>query len=90
MAVGVDFPEANLRLVGTPEDRAAGTVYDLYAHRYRDLDNNPHIITKWRLTPEELDEVRRTGAIWLHAWGTTQPPISVSGTDPFIKESKSG
>lgn len=88
MAVGVNFPEANLNLIGSPEDRAAGTVYDLHAHRYKDLDGNPHVITKWRLTPEELAEVRLTGAVWLHCWGTTQPPISVSGHDPFTKEKK--
>lgn len=83
MALPVDFPESNLVLHGSPEDRAAGTVLDLHCHRYRDLDQNQHVISKWRLTPEELEEVRRTGAIWLHSWGHTHPPISVSGKDPF-------
>jgi hypothetical protein len=89
MAVGVDFPESNLNLVGTPEDRAAGTVYDLHAHRYQDLDGNWHVITKWRFSPEELEEVRRTGAVWLTCWGKTQPPILVMGNYPFVtKETK--
>lgn len=86
MARGVDFPEANVTLVGSPEDRSAGTVYDLRIHRYRDLDGNPHVISRWRLSPEELLEVRKTGVIWLHSWGETHPPISVDGLDPFRKE----
>ena len=83
MAIAVDFPESNMSLIGSPEDRAAGTVVDLHVHRYRDLDGQTNVVSKWRLTPEELDEVRRTGAIWLHCWGSTHPPISVRGCDPF-------
>jgi len=84
MAVGVPFPEANLILgPPTPEDAAADTVYSLHVHRYRDLDGNPHVISKWQLSAEELEEVMRTGVIWFSCWGNTHPPIWLSGTDPF-------
>lgn len=79
----IDFPEANGVLVGSPEDRAAGTVVDLPIHRHTDLDGNPHVISKWQLSPDELAEVMRTGVVWLHAWGTTHQPIAVSGASPF-------
>lgn len=87
MAQGVAFPEANTVLrAPTPEDAAAGTVYDLHVHRYRDLDGNPQVLSKWRFTPEELAEVNRTGGVfWFNSWGATHPPIWISGTDPFIR-----
>lgn len=87
MAAGVPFPEANLVLrAPTPEDAAAGTVFDLHVHRYRDLDGNPQVLSKWQLTSEELAEVVRTGGtIWFNCWGATHPPIWISGTDPFVR-----
>lgn len=84
MAEGVPFPQANLTLVGSPEERAAGTVYDLHACRFADLDGRPQIVTKWRLSPEELAEVIATGGdLWLWASGHTQPPVSIQGFSPW-------
>lgn len=86
MATGIIFPQANLTLrAPTPEDAAAGTVYDLHVHRYRDLDGNPQVLSKWELTEEELAEVAKTRAIWFNCWGHTHPPIWISGHDPFEK-----
>ncbi len=83
MASPIPFPESNAVLVGAPEDKAAGTVLDLPIHRYRDLDNAHHVISKWQLDPAERSEVERTGQVWLHSWGVTHPPISVGGLSPF-------
>ena len=84
MGIGVPFPQANATLgAPTPEDDAAGTVYALPVHRYRDLDGCPNVISKWELTPEELEEVQRTGAVWFGCWGATHPPMWISGHDPF-------
>jgi len=86
MAVGVPFPEANLVLAPpTPEDAAAGTVYGLQVHRWRDLDGQAHVLSKWKLTPGELAEIARTGVVWFHCWGRTHPPIAISGHDPFVR-----
>ncbi|PCG09884.1 hypothetical protein COA17_07405 [Sphingomonas ginsenosidimutans] len=87
MADGIPFPEANLVLrAPTPEDAAAGTVCDLHVHRYRDLDGNPQVLSKWQLSAEELAEVVRTGGtIWFNCWGGTHPPIWISGADPFVR-----
>lgn len=79
----VPFPQANATLVGTPDDRAAGTVLDLPVYRYVDNDGKPYVISKWKLSTDELAEIMRTGEVWLHAWGTTHPPIAVSGANPF-------
>lgn len=84
MATGERFDEANLVLrAPSPEDAAAGTVYDLHVHRYRDLDGMPNVISKWRLTEEELAEVARTGCVWFGCWGETHPPMWIAGLSPF-------
>lgn len=87
MARGIEFSEANTILQApTPEDVAAGTVYDLHVHRYRDLDGQPNIISKWRFTPEELAEIiANDGVAWFGCWGHTHPPMWISGHDPFIR-----
>lgn len=88
MAEPIHFSEANAVLVGSPEDRAAGTVLDLPIHRLRDLDGAHHVISCWQLSPKEAAEVAATGRIWLRSWGVTHPPISVAGETPFATEAK--
>lgn len=87
MATGIPFPESNLTLTPpTPEDAAAGTVYALHVHRYRDLDGNPNVISKWKFEPEELAGiVANDGEFWFHCWGHTHPPIAILGTSPFVR-----
>lgn len=83
MAEPCTFPESNAVLVGSPEDRAAGTVLDLPIHRYRDLDGAWHVISCWEISDAEREEILRTGRVWLHSWGVTHPPISIGGQTPF-------
>ena len=87
MASPVAFPEANLVLrPPTAADRAAGTVVDLPVHRYRDLDGKHHVLSKWKFTPEELEEINRTGGVvWFDCWGDTHPPVCISGSNPFVR-----
>lgn len=87
MAKGIPFPEANLILrAPTPEDAAAGTVYDLHVHRYLDLDGNPNCISKWQFAPDELAGVVANGGVfWFHAWGATHPPVGIEGRNPFVR-----
>lgn len=83
MGRGVSFPEQNLTLVGTPEERAAGTVYDLHAFRFRDLDGLHNVITCWELDDAEIEEVIRTRRVWTRVVAPTQPPMCVQGNNPF-------
>lgn len=86
MATGIPFEEANTVLhAPTAEDAAAGTVYDLHVHRYRDLDGQANVISKWKFTPEEMAAVVASGGeFWFNCWGHTHPPIWISGTSPFV------
>lgn len=86
MATGINFPQANGVLgAPTPEDAAAGTVYGLPVHRYRDLDGRHHVLSKWQLTPEEIAEVARTGVIWFTCWGQSHAPMHIFAGDPFAE-----
>ena len=80
MAKGVEFDQQNFVWKGN-EDQG-GNVYDLPAHVEQDPSGNTCSTTCWQLTPEEKEEVLRTGKVWLHVWGA-HPPLCVNGSDPF-------
>jgi hypothetical protein len=43
----------------------------------------PLVISCWKLTKEELEEINRTGRVWLWVCGTTMPPVILTATTPF-------
>lgn len=46
---------------------------------FRDEEGR-QLISCWRLTPEELILVQKTGVVWLSITGLNMPPVLVSGT----------
>jgi hypothetical protein len=44
------------------------------------------IISCWKFSQEELDEVNRTGRVWLGVLGLDHPPVFVAGIKPFESE----
>jgi hypothetical protein len=72
MAEHVRFCGFNKRLVPAPgTEHEVGT---LHVHA-----NEREAISCWRLSPEELAIVNRTGEVWLSVMGRTTPPVFVSG-----------
>jgi len=43
----------------------------------------PVVLSCWKLTQEELDEINKTKRVWLHVMGESMPPVWLSGKDPF-------
>ena len=41
------------------------------------------VVSCWKVTKEELEEINRTGRVWLMLWGSQIPPANVSGVKPF-------
>lgn len=39
----------------------------------------PFMISKWKLTDEELEQVKKTGCVYLLVMGTCHPPVQVHG-----------
>ncbi len=48
-----------------------------------DMNGTPVVISCWKMTREELDEVNKTGRVWLMVWGVTMPPACLCGIRPF-------
>ncbi len=46
-------------------------------------DGQPAVISCWKPTVEEWEEMRRTGRIWIIVMGEGMPPIAPTGLSPF-------
>lgn len=46
-------------------------------------DRIPVVVSCWKPTQEELDEIIRTKRVWLFIYGETMPPAAIGGLDPF-------
>jgi len=67
------FDEANTTLLPPP-----GRESDVLPLPIRRLDGQ--LVSCWEVTPEEVDEIQRTGKVWLSIWGgVTHPPVYVTG-----------
>lgn len=62
----------------------AGDDYEAVAvTRVQMTDETLGFISCWKLTPQELEEVMKTGRIWLTVMGDTHPGVAVNGIKPF-------
>lgn len=43
----------------------------------------PTIISKWKLSEDELERINKTGELWLTVLGTQLPPIGATVWQPF-------
>jgi hypothetical protein len=82
-----DFPEANFTFT-KPKDMTDEQCMDLRVWRGEvPIDDAgsmaPAIISCWRLSKEDLEEINRTGVVWLSITGTGMPPVSVFTDNPF-------
>ncbi len=46
-------------------------------------DGTPIVVSCYKPTKEEWEEMHRTGRVWLMVMGTTMPPVVVTGHNPF-------
>lgn len=45
----------------------------------------PAVISCWKPTPEEMEEIKKTGRVWIIVMGVTMPPIAPLGFNPFAQ-----
>lgn len=83
MAFPSAFAESNAVLDRPPgmTDEQCGP---LNVCRAVDPDGVPIVVSCWKFSREELDEVNRTGRVWLLIWGRTMPPAAIAGCNPII------
>lgn len=77
----MNFPESNGAL-SAPAGIGCDKVEPLFVWR-GECGGSPQVISKWKLTPEELAEINRTGEVWLHVLGRSMPPVAVVVRSPF-------
>jgi hypothetical protein len=85
MAEPASFDQSNAYL-GRPADMTDAECAPLSIARVKDAGGRPVVISCWKLTKEELDEVNRTGRVWLGVVGFTMQPAWILGTSPFGAE----
>lgn len=76
------FAEANA-VLGKPDDMTHEQCEAASVLRATMTDGTPVVISCWKVTAEELEEIQRTGRVWLLVCGTTMPPAKVLGNKPF-------
>ena len=87
MADPVSFDGSNTVLVAPPD---MDNCEDLPVLRLQYAEGRA-LISCWKLTREELEEIARTGQVWLVIWGDTMAPAYVGGVKPFeLQEHPSG
>lgn len=81
MASPITFTAQNTTCVIGDNDPAV--VKGLPAWSGTDTRGLSQIISCWKLTPRELQEVALTGVVWIGIMGTRQPPVWIAGLNPF-------
>lgn len=76
------FDEANI-VLSRPPDMTADECTPLSVWRGVTENDAPIVISCWKVTAEELEEIKKTGRVWLTVVGYTMPPVSLAGTSPF-------
>lgn len=56
---------------------------DLPVYKGRDSDGYPEIISCWKFSKEDLEEIQRTGYIYLNICSEEMPPVSLFTGNPF-------
>jgi len=76
------FDESNIYF-DKPADMAYEQCNPLSVFAGTDTEGNPIIISCWKATKEELEEINKTGRIWCYHYGTGLQPHALSGHNPF-------
>ena len=80
--IAANFEESNLYF-DKPEDMSYEECEALSVWAGHAADGQPLIISCWKPTKEELEEINKTGRIWCFHYGTDLQPHALSGINPF-------
>lgn len=59
-----------------------GGVVSLSVQRLRAADGSCSVVSCWRPSAEEMEEVQRTGRIWMEVLGESMAPVRLSAHRP--------
>jgi hypothetical protein len=80
--IPIEFPQAN-QVFKKPDNMTDEECYEL--HTFHGLVDGPNLgtISCWQLSKEDIEEIQRTGVIWLRVLGARLPPMAVFTENPF-------
>jgi hypothetical protein len=78
------FAESNL-VLDKPADKGRDECEPLCVWRGDSVEGIPLVISCWKLTREELEEITRTGRLYLTVYGRTMPPVALAVGTPFTE-----
>jgi len=81
------FHESNC-VLDKPRDMDHDSCESLQVWRGLYDNGAPAVISCWKLTKDEVEELLATGRVWLHVIGKTMPPVFLSAENPFLDSSK--
>lgn len=79
------FDEENI-LLQPPEGVSSEDCAVISAFRGVNVAGQDVIVSCWKPSREELEEIRKTGRVWLVIWGTGMPPVALLGHKPFEEQ----
>lgn len=82
MGYPASFDEANF-VLDKPQGMSHEECGALSIWRGATEGGKPVVISCWKFTQEELEEINRTGRVWLMMYGETTQPAAVCGVKPF-------
>lgn len=79
----IDFDESNMTFTRPADmtDDQCGSLKVWQGHEQS--TGFPLIISKWKLSAEDLKRVNETGEVWLSIYGSGMPPVSIFTENPF-------
>lgn len=80
--IPTSFPESNTWF-DKPHDMTEEECGVLSVWKGNNTDGSPMIISCWKPTKEELEEIKRTGRIWVFHFGQFLQPHAIEGKNPF-------
>lgn len=78
------FEESNFTFT-KPSSMTDEECADLPVFKGHDADGYPVIISCWKFSKEDLEEIERSGCIYLQIIGNGMPPVSLYTENPFNK-----
>lgn len=78
----VNFDQSNF-VFQKPEGMTDEQCTELNVCKTNHSDGQPVIVSCWEFSKEDLDEIAKTGKIWLLINGHGMPPVSLEAENPF-------
>ncbi len=79
----IEFKEANITF-NKPEGMTDEQCMSVSAFKGQDHEGIPVVITKWAFNKEDLEEIAKTGVVYLQVAGNGMPPVSLYTENPFV------